>query len=130
MESLKKHAVLAASLVAALVLLASGGAKLAGVPQAHMSFAILGLPAWFGYFIGSCEVAGAIGLFIRPLSALAALGLSIIMLGALYFHVSHTPLVMGAPALLVLLLCGYIFSRRRADMFSFSRPASVADVNR
>ena len=42
------------------------------VPQLHTSFAELGLPVWFGYCIGASEVAGAICLFIRPLSALAA----------------------------------------------------------
>ena len=37
---------------------AGGAAKLAGVPYVHSSFPKLGLPAWFGYFIGVCEVLG------------------------------------------------------------------------
>jgi len=112
-SNLRKYSLWAAMGIAALVLLPAGGAKLAGVPQMHASFAALGLPGWFGYFIGACEVAGAIGLFIRPLSAPAAAGISIIMLGALYFHAGHTPLVQVIPALVVLLLCGYIIARRR-----------------
>jgi uncharacterized membrane protein YphA (DoxX/SURF4 family) len=100
-------------ILVALVLVPAGGAKLAGVPEMHASFATLGLPAWFGYFIGACEIAGGIGLFIRPLSALAASGISIIMLGALYFHASHTPLEQGIPALVVLLLSLYVIYRRR-----------------
>jgi uncharacterized membrane protein YphA (DoxX/SURF4 family) len=109
----------AATIVLALMLLGSGGAKLAGVPQVHQSFAVLGLPGWFGYFIGACEVLGAIVLFIRPLSALAAAGIAIIAIGAIYYHVAHTPVAQGVPALLILLLCSYVFARRRADLLSF-----------
>jgi putative oxidoreductase len=121
---LQKYGIWIAAVLVALVLLPAGGAKLAGVPQMHQSFALLGLPGWFGYFIGACEVAGAIALFIRPLSALAAAGIAIIMLGAVYFHVTNPPLAAGVPALVVLLLSGYIFSRRRTDMLAFGgKPA-------
>ena len=99
-------------IIVAVILVPAGGAKLAGVPQMHASFSVLGLPVWFGYFIGACEIAGAIGLFIRRLSALAAIGISIIMLGALYFHAIYTPIAQGIPSMLVLLLCAYIFSKR------------------
>ena len=58
---------------------AGGAAKLASVPYVHSSFPKLGLPAWFGYFIGACEVLGCIALFVRPLRALAALGIGIII---------------------------------------------------
>jgi putative oxidoreductase len=116
---INKYGIWVAIVLVALLLLAAGGAKLAGVPQVHQSFALLGLPVWFGYFIGACEVSGAIGLFIRPLSALAAAGISIIMLGALYFHATHPPLAAGVPALLILLLSVFVFTRRRVDMFAF-----------
>ena len=119
MRPKRNYVLLIASGLVALVLLAAGGAKLAGVPQVHQSFAILGLPGWFGYFIGTCEIAGAIGIFIRPLGALAAAGIAVIMLGALYFHVSHTPLAQGIPALVVLLLSVYIFFKRRGSLFAF-----------
>ena len=122
MEFIKKYSIWLAISLASLVLLAAGGAKLAGVPEVHKSFAILGLPSWFGYFIGVCEVAGAIGLFIRPFSALAAIGISIIMLGALYFHIFYTPLAQGIPALIVLALCAYIFTQRRGWLFVFKTP--------
>lgn len=78
----------------------------------HASFGTLGLPPWFGYFIGACEVAGAVGLFIRRLSMLAAAGISIIMIGALYFHIMHTPLSQGIPALAILLLSAFIIKER------------------
>ena len=97
----------------AIPLLLAGGAKLAGVPQLHASFALLGLPAWFGYFIGAAEVAGAIGLFIRPLRLLAAAGLALVMLGALGFHVMHTPLAQGIPALVLLGLSLLVIVQQR-----------------
>ena len=119
MEVLRKYGIWAAIIVVALLVSVAGAMKLAGTPALHESFAILGLPGWFGYFIGLCEVAGAIGLLIRPLSALAAAGLSIIMLGAIYFHVVHTPIGQTVPALVILLLCVFIFTRRREAMLKF-----------
>jgi putative oxidoreductase len=104
---------------------AAGIAKLAGVPYVHSSFPKLGLPAWFGYFIGVCEVLGPIALFIRPLSALAAAGLGIIMIGATYYHATYTPVVQAVPAIVLVLLCAYIFARRRADTLFTRQSRSV-----
>lgn len=102
---------LMAVVVVALGVGGGGLAKLAGVPYVHASFAVLGLPAWFGYFIGAGEVLGAIGLFIQPLRLLAATGLFCIMAGASYFHIAHTPLQLGIPAFLFLILCAFIMRR-------------------
>ena len=87
-----------------------------GVPMVHQSFADLGLPGWFGYFIGVCEIAGAIGLYIRRLSGLAAAGLGIIMIGAVYYHVTYDPPQAAIPAIVLLLLSAYIFTQRREDI--------------
>ena len=46
-----------------LAFIAAGSAKLAGVEQMHLSFALMGLPAWFGYFIGASELAGAVSYY-------------------------------------------------------------------
>jgi uncharacterized membrane protein YphA (DoxX/SURF4 family) len=116
MTFFRKYGLLAACILLALPLIAFGGAKLAGVPQVHESFKVLGLPGWFGYFIGACEVAGGVGLFIKPLRSLAALGLCVILVGALYFHVTHPPLGAGVPALIYLLLASWIATRGRASL--------------
>jgi len=105
---------------------AAGIAKLAGVPYVHSSFPKLGLPAWFGYFIGACEVLGSIALLIRPLRALSALGLAIIMVGATYYHSVYTPVFQAAPALVLVILCTYIFWTARADLLKVGRAASGA----
>ena len=101
-----------AIVLVALYVGAGGVAKLAGVPYVHSSFPKLGLPPWFGYFIGVCEVLGPIALFIRPLSAWAAAGIGIIMIGATYYHAAYTPLVQAAPAFALMLLCFYIVWKR------------------
>lgn len=114
-----KHLTWAALALVAIALLAGGVANLAGVPLMHQSFAELGLPVWFGYLIGALEVAGAIALFFRPLSALAAAGLIVIMVGALYYHVVARHPAEGLPALVILLLCVYIAWRRRPSALVF-----------
>jgi uncharacterized membrane protein YphA (DoxX/SURF4 family) len=47
--------------------------------MAGMRDAGFGSP-WFMYFVGICEIAGGIGLLVRRLSGLAAVGLSILTL--------------------------------------------------
>ena len=95
-----------------LVVIGGGVSKLLGVEMALMSFATLGLPAWFATFIGAAEVAGGLGIWLRKTSALAAAGLVIIMIGAVYYHVAYTPVVEGIPAMIVLVICGWIVHRR------------------
>ena len=95
-----------------LIMLMGGGSKLAGSQMALQSFADLGLPGWFPTFIGICEVAGAIGIWLRRTSMLAAMGIAIIMIGAVYYHVTFPPVAAAAPAGIVLLICVWIASRR------------------
>lgn len=106
-------------ILAALAFGAAGIAKLMGVPQLHASFAIMGLPNWFGYFIGFCELAGAIGLLIRPLSALAASGLIAIMMGAIFFHVAYEVASHALPAVILTILLVIIVRVRRAHALWF-----------
>ena len=95
-----------------VVMLVGGSMKLTGNPEVTATFATLGLPGWFALFIGICEIAGAIGLWLRRTSVMAASGIAIIMVGAIYYHVVHTPIAEGIPALVVLLCCGLVISRR------------------
>jgi uncharacterized membrane protein YphA (DoxX/SURF4 family) len=112
------------SIAAVVLYVGAGGlAKLLSVPYVHSSFPKLGLPAWFGYFIGACEVLGCIALFIRPLRALAALGLAIIMVGATYYHAVYTPVFQAAPAFILLILSAYIFWTSRRDLLKLGHVA-------
>jgi putative oxidoreductase len=120
MSKPKDFLLLVAIVMTALYIGGGGAAKLAGIPYVHSSFPKLGLPTWFGYFIGTCEALGSVALFIRPLSALAALGLLVIMIGATYYHAVYTPIVQAAPAFVLALLCVYIFLKRRGQLFKFN----------
>ena len=111
-----KYAIWIAMAIVSLIMLMGGFMKLTGNEMALKSFADLGLPSWFGTFIGVCEIAGAIGLWLRRTSMLAALGIAAIMVGAVYYHIAYPPLSAGVPALIVLALSGWIASRRGAGV--------------
>ena len=49
-------------------------------------FTLFGYSRGFGIFIAVAELAGAIGLWIPKVAQLAAIGLSLIMAGAIYTH--------------------------------------------
>jgi putative oxidoreductase len=92
---------------------AAGTSKVLGVEQMAQSFTHFHLPLWFMTFIGACEIAGAVGLLIRRLSALAAVGLAIIMIGAIYMHVTYDAPPMAAPAAVLLVLMIFVAWQRR-----------------
>lgn len=77
------------SYVLALVFAASGGAKLVALPFEVDAFSRWGYQPAFMYFTGVLEVAGAIGLLVPRLSALASLCLAGFMLGAIGTHLIH-----------------------------------------
>ncbi|WP_196158031.1 DoxX family protein [Reinekea sp. G2M2-21] len=67
----------------------AGSFKLMGNEMMHASFLAMGLPVWFGYFIGAAEIAGGIGIWFKKLATWAGAGLSIIMIGATYYHLVY-----------------------------------------
>lgn len=108
-SSIATHSV---KVVLALIIASAGFGKLFGVQELHHSFEVLGLPEWFGFFVGASEVAGAIGLFIAPLFLFANAGIAIILLGAVYYHLTYTPVIESLTALVALLMCVFLFVRR------------------
>ena len=102
----------------ALMFLFAGGTKLwlpADVLQSMGPPSAIVFPGWFMKFIGLCEVLGAFGLILpgifrrqQHLTPLAAIGLTIIMIGAVVvtamgpgFKFAISPLVVG-------LLCAFV----------------------
>jgi len=98
--------------VVSLVMLMGGVMKLTGNSMATASFATLGFPRFFVTFIGICEISGAIGIWLRKTSMLAAIGIALIMVDAVYYHVIHTPIAEVIPALVVLACCAPIISHK------------------
>ena len=117
MAVLQKYGIWIAIVAMSLMFAGAGTAKLMGVEQMHESFANMGLPAWFGYFIGVSEIAGAIGLYVRKLSALAAAGLAIIVASAIGYHAAFDPMQMAIPAAVLLMLSIIVVAVRRKDGF-------------
>ena len=52
------------------------------------------------------------GIWFRRTSMYAAGGIAIIMVGAVYYHLMHTPVAEAIPAFVVLICCGLIVNRR------------------
>jgi uncharacterized membrane protein YphA (DoxX/SURF4 family) len=106
------------SILLTAMFLFAGAPKLLKPDQVKAMFVGYGYPAWFAILIGVSEVLGAIGLLVPRLAALAAAGLSIIMVGAFFTHALHreyqhslVPLVL----LVLLLAVGYTrFKEARA----------------
>lgn len=120
----RQYGLIIVKVILVLILAGAGVLKLTGMPEVHQSFQILGLPGWFGYFIGVCEVLASVAFFIRPLSSLAAGGSAMILLGAIYYHLMYTPIVDAATAVIGLALCLYVFNKDKARMFKFGIQAS------
>src|SRR5258708_22106158 len=96
----------------ALPFIAAGGGKLAGTAVMVELFDKVGLGQWFRYFTGLLEVAAGIGLLISRYAFYAAVLLAIIMVGAIFAHVT----VLGgspAPAAVLFLLSGVLASFRK-----------------
>lgn len=80
--------------ILALAFLAVAVGKFTGAPQEVGAFHAMGVGAWFRYLVGALEVSGAAGLLIPRLTGLAALGLTLLMVGALVTQI----LVVGSGA--------------------------------
>ena len=77
------------TLITSVIFIIAGLTKLFGIEMMHDSFVKLSLPVWFGYFIGVCEILGAIGIQIEKLNIFASFGLAIIMIGAVNYHINY-----------------------------------------
>ena len=105
-------------IVLALLFLFAGGTKLVLSSETLASMGSpnqVVLPIWFLRFIGVAEVLGALGLILpgalrrqQHLTALAALGLTIIMIGAVVVTVIGDGLKMAIMQMIVGLLCGLV----------------------
>ena len=105
-------------IVLALLFLFAGGTKLLLSSETLASMGSpnqVVLPVWFFRFIGVAEVLGALGLILpgalrrqQHLTALAALGLTIIMIGAVVVTTIGDGPKMAITPLVVGLLCGLV----------------------
>lgn len=106
----------------ALVFLFSGGMKLvipADQLQAQAPPTMIHFSNAFMKFIGICEVLGGLGLVLpglfrtaKGLTPLAAVGLTIIMIGAVVITLTGIGISAAVPPLIVGLLCAFVAYER------------------
>jgi putative oxidoreductase len=75
-------------LLAAFFVFVAALPKLAGSHQSVQEFDLIGAGQWLRYFVGTAELAGAIGLLTPWLAGLAAAGLAADMAGATIINVT------------------------------------------
>ena len=125
-----KKLTIALQVVLVLFFLVPGVMKLLGNPELVAVFEGFGYSTTFMYFIGAAEVLGALGIAIggrihRILPYLAMDGLSLIMIGAVYSHVTNgDPITAAVPAgtSLVLMVVYSILLWQKSPPFA-SKPA-------
>ena len=101
-------------ILAAVVFLAAGAAKLAGVPAMVQPFDQLGIGQWFRILTGIVEVIGGVAVLIPATAFLGGLLLSATMMGAL---LAHSFVIEGSPvpALVLLLITAAITWQHRPN---------------
>jgi uncharacterized membrane protein YphA (DoxX/SURF4 family) len=84
----------------------AGFNKLRDLSATVSMFGNLGLPSVLAYVVGGGELLGGIALMIPRLTRLSVMGLLIIMIGAVFIHITKIPggLAGGIPALVCLIL--------------------------
>jgi len=83
----------------------AGMAKLFRAKPLQEQFDEFGLSNYFILIVGGMEILGAIGLQIKPLELLSALGLATLMIGAIYQHIKvKHQLVKSVPSGVIFLL--------------------------
>jgi uncharacterized membrane protein YphA (DoxX/SURF4 family) len=99
----------------AVAFIMSGFKKLSDLDNTVKMFGSMGLPGWFAAFIGGAELLGGVGLLIPRTVRPAALGLIIIMIGAVVMHATKIPggIANGVPAIVMLALLAVILVLRR-----------------
>jgi putative oxidoreductase len=93
----------------------AGLPKVMGAAQPVEGFRAMGYSDGFRIFIGLAELAGGVGLLIPALATWAGAGLAIIMVGAVYTHLVHTPPLQALPALVCFGLLLFIAHARRGQ---------------
>jgi putative oxidoreductase len=116
-----------AALFTAALFIVTGAAKLNGMMTDQ--FSVWGYGASFALAIGMLEFIGAIGLLIPRTAGWAALGLSVVMLGAIGTHVAHGDYIAALVPVALLGLLGFILWGRGLIMEPTTRGHVVATKN-
>lgn len=92
--------------VLALLFVTVGGAKFLGTMNEQ--FVAWGYTADLAVMIGIAEILGAVGLLVKRTAGWAALGLMVIMLGAIWTHATHREYVAMITPIVVFVALGFV----------------------
>jgi len=101
----------------AVFFIVNGLQKIAGTETMRAMFDEFGFADWARVTVGIAELAGGIGLLIRPLTGFAAAGLAVLMAGAAGTELTHGhqfEALIPAQWLIVLAVIAVIRLRRRS----------------
>jgi putative oxidoreductase len=101
------------SVLLAAVYLLVGGMKLAGSQTVIDEFVRYGYAGWFMYVVGAMEVTGAILLLIPRSALYGAIVLSVVMIGAMYTHLTHQEALNALGPLVLFALLAFVAASRR-----------------
>jgi putative oxidoreductase len=99
----------------AVAFIMSGFKKLSDISGTVAMFGSMGLPAVVAYLVAGGELLGGIGLLIPRTVRPAALGLIVIMIGAVVMHATKISggIAKGVPAIVLLVLLVVVYLLRR-----------------
>lgn len=108
-------------LLGVFMIAASAGPKLIGHESAAEGFDLIGWGDWFMYAIGAVELLGGVGLLVARVSGLAAIGLSLLMVGAAIFNATVLDYPVATPLILLVLFVFIAWGRRYQTLRFFDR---------
>lgn len=108
-----------------LAFLGAGIMKLTGAEDMRQGFENWSYPIFFMYIIGICEVAGAIGLWLRRFSFAAKICFIILMAGAMLTHLAFDTFQDAVPPIILIILTAVtlVLHRRERDTNDELMPA-------
>ena len=108
-----------------LAFLGAGIMKLTGAEEMRQGFENWGYPIIFMYAIGICEVAGAIGLWLRRFSFAAKICFLILMAGAVLTHLAFDTFQDAVPPIILIILTAVtlVLHRKERDTNDELMPA-------
>jgi putative oxidoreductase len=126
LASVQTGALWLATLALAAVFFWTGARKVLGLGGWVAGFIQWGYPAWFRVLIGAVEVSSAALLLVPRLAALGALGIAVIMVGALVTLVRHDARSVATPlaCLCMALVIGWARRREFAATLRLTREAA------
>ena len=109
-----------------VAMLAAGATKLAALPFHVENFARWGFSPALMYVVGAAELVLAVGLWLKPLRAIAPVGLMAVLFGAVLTHLLKEQGAGVAPAAVLLAAAATVGHLRREELFARLRRRPAA----